>query len=627
MDKDKSKRRSYGKQGARAPGAPGKTSFGKTSPGKAFGKAAGKKLDPKRGQYRDHTHDPVKSAESRAKPAVKRHPPPRPPQNHAKAARPFSTESASAQQNLTQPAHIEGERIAKVMARAGLCSRRDAEVWIGEGRVSVNGKVLTSPAVSVLPDDEIKVDGQPLAQRERTRLFLFHKPRGLVTTNKDPEGRTTVFDYMEERHPDLPRLVSVGRLDINTEGLLLLTNDGGLARVLELPTTGWLRRYRVRANGETDQSILDRLREGVTIDGIHYAGIEATLDRVQGANNWMTIGLREGKNREIKRVLEDLGLAVNRLIRLSFGPFQLGELAEGAIEEVRTRVLRDQLGISLAQAAGADFDSEIAEAPAHVDAKPPMRRERPAGAPPGAPPRHGQRPHRARPEPEAEPPKVRSRPKPGPRKHVSALRGEEAEAAQQGRRRTLREETQDRNGRSVIVERRVAAVEPGKTRTSEPKRVKRKPPHGERAGAPPQREWRGERPHRDDERPARGSASFGNRPPRGDAPSGKRPPKSAGSSDERPARGAASFGKRPPRGDAPSGKRPPKSAGSSDERPARGAASFGKRPPRGDAPSGKRPPRNAAPSGERSPRGAAPSGQRPSRGGAPAGKRPPRGKP
>jgi 23S rRNA pseudouridine2605 synthase len=359
-----------------------------------------------------------------------------------------------------QAPHKSGERIAKVMARAGLCSRRDAEAWIGQGRVAVNGKVLTSPALSIGPNDEIRVDGQLLARRERTRLFLFHKPRGLVTTNKDPEGRTTVFDYLKERHPDLPRLVSVGRLDINTEGLLLLTNDGGLARVLELPTTGWLRRYRVRANGETDQAVLDRLRDGVTIEGIHYAGIEATLDRVQGANIWLTIGLREGKNREIKRVLEHLGLVVNRLIRLSFGPFQLGELADGAIEEVRTRVLRDQLGAALADAAGVDFESEIAA--------PPARKERAAGAPE----RGRLRPHRARPEPEAEAPKPRMRPKPGPRKHVSALRGDEAEAARQGRKRTLRGETQDRKGRSIVVERRVAAPEPAPKRAARPSRAK-----------------------------------------------------------------------------------------------------------------------------------------------------------
>ena len=185
--------------------------------------------------------------------------------------------------------------------------------------------------------------------------FCFISRAVLSRPNAIPEGRPTVFDYLREHWPDGPRVVSVGRLDINTEGLLLLTNDGGLARVLELPSTGWVRRYRVRVKGETDQAVLDGLRQGLTIDGVHYAGIEATLDRVQGANSWLTMALREGKNREIKRVLEHLGLQVNRLIRLSFGPFQLGEIAEGAIEEVRTRVLRDQLGPALADGGGRGF--------------------------------------------------------------------------------------------------------------------------------------------------------------------------------------------------------------------------------------------------------------------------------
>src|SRR3974390_282265 len=206
----------------------------------------------------------------------------------------------------------QGERIAKVMARAGLASRRQAEAWIAAGRVSVNGKVISSPALNVPPSDRIAVDGQPLHARERTRLFRYHKPRGLVTTHADPEGRPTIFAALPK---DLPRLISVGRLDINTEGLLLLTNDGGLARVLELPATGWLRRYRVRAHGEISQAQLDSLREGVTSDGVHYAGIDARLDRQQGSNVWLMIGLREGKNREVKRVLEHLGLFVNRLIR------------------------------------------------------------------------------------------------------------------------------------------------------------------------------------------------------------------------------------------------------------------------------------------------------------------------
>lgn len=246
----------------------------------------------------------------------------------------------------------EPERIAKVMARAGLCSRRDAEQWIADGRVSVNGATLTSPAVTVKPGDRVLVDGQPLPQRERTRLWLYHKPRGLVTTNRDEHGRPTVFEHLPE---DLPRVMSVGRLDINTEGLLLLTNDGGLARVLELPKTGWLRRYRVRAHGEISQERLDALRDGISIDGILYGAIEATLDRRQGDNVWITMGLREGKNREIKNILMHLGLDVNRLIRLSFGPFQLGELAEGAVEEVPRRVLKDQLGAGIVSEAGADL--------------------------------------------------------------------------------------------------------------------------------------------------------------------------------------------------------------------------------------------------------------------------------
>src|SRR5689334_14787901 len=207
----------------------------------------------------------------------------------------------------------QGERIAKVIARAGLASRREAEAWIAAGRVAVNGAVIASPALNVTERDRITIDGAPLPQRERARLFLYHKPRGLVTTHSDPQGRPTIFAELPKH---LPRLISVGRLDLNTEGLLLLTNDGELARLLELPQTAWLRRYRVRALGRVTQESLDRLRGGVSIKGMHYGAIEATLDREQGANVWLSVGIREGKNREVRNVLEHLGLRVNRLIRV-----------------------------------------------------------------------------------------------------------------------------------------------------------------------------------------------------------------------------------------------------------------------------------------------------------------------
>lgn len=241
---------------------------------------------------------------------------------------------------VTEQQH-KPERIAKVIARAGICSRRDAERMIGEGRVRLNGKLLDTPAITVGGTDRIEIDGKPLPAPDAAQLWLYHKPRGLVTTHNDPQDRPTVFDKLAG---ELPRVISIGRLDINTEGLLLLTNDGELARKLELPRTGWLRRYRVRAFGRVSDDALAGLAKGVSINGIDYGAIEAAIERVQGSNLWLIISLREGKNREIKNVLEYLGLKVNRLIRVSFGPFQLGGLKPGEIVQVRNKVLRDQLG-------------------------------------------------------------------------------------------------------------------------------------------------------------------------------------------------------------------------------------------------------------------------------------------
>jgi len=242
-----------------------------------------------------------------------------------------------------------GDRVAKVLARAGVASRRDVERLIEAGRVALNGEVLTTPAVKVGADDLLTLDGEPVVGAEPTRLWRYHKPSGLVTTHKDPQGRPTVFEHLPA---GLPRVISVGRLDLNSEGLLLLTNDGGLARALELPSSGWVRRYRARAYGHTTQARLDTLQKGITVEGVSYGPIEARLDKVQKkageregapANVWITVALTEGKNREVRRVLEALGLKVNRLIRLAYGPFALGTLPAGAAEEIGPRVIREQL--------------------------------------------------------------------------------------------------------------------------------------------------------------------------------------------------------------------------------------------------------------------------------------------
>ena len=240
------------------------------------------------------------------------------------------------------PPAAKPERIAKVLARAGVCSRREAERMIAAGRVAVDGKPLASPAFNVGPGAVITVDGKPVAEPEPSRLWCYHKPRGLLTSHRDPQGRETVFEKLP---PGLPRVISIGRLDYTSEGLLLLTNDGALARRLELPETGWTRRYRVRVHGTPDEDRLARLGHGIEVDGVAYGPITAMVDSQKGANAWLTISLREGKNREVRRVLEHLGLQVNRLIRIAYGPFQLGKLEAGEVREVPRKILAEQLGL------------------------------------------------------------------------------------------------------------------------------------------------------------------------------------------------------------------------------------------------------------------------------------------
>jgi 23S rRNA pseudouridine2605 synthase len=519
-----------------------------------------------------------------------------------------------------------GQRIAKVMARAGVCSRREAEAWIAEGRVSVNGEVLQSPAFNVSETDNVRVDGKPLAEPERTRLFLFHKPRGLVTTARDPEGRNTVFAVLP---PDLPRVVAIGRLDINTEGLLLLTNDGGLSRVLELPSTGWLRRYRVRAHGNIDQAALDRLADGVTIDGVDYMGIEAKLDREQGSNAWLTLGLREGKNREIKKILEHLGLAVNRLIRVSFGPFELGDLPEGEVVEVRTRVLRDQLGVKLAKEANVDFD-----APQIVAIQSPaegMSGERPrtrSGAPrenrgpkramPGRPDRGG-RGGENRVERDAEP--RRAPPTPSTperrRKHVSVLRAEIAADAATTRKRVERSATQDRKGRTIAVERMSRAVEETHTPTAAETRPKRagRPSAGERGGRAFEGSARAGRG--DSFGPKRGRAAAGReRPPRSDHTEGGGGPERSNAARAEGGPRERRFDRPPARSDGDRRDHAPRARSAGD--PAR-ERKFDRPPGRSRPPAGEGGPPRSGDTG----RGARPDFKsRPPRAGARDGDRP-----
>ncbi len=255
----------------------------------------------------------------------------------------------------SKDAPVKGERIAKVIARSGLCSRREAEVLIQQGRVELDGETVVQPGTTVKPKQKVTVDGERLPATEAARLFRFHKPVGVLTAARDPEGRKVFGDILPE---GLPRLMPVGRLDMTSEGLLLLTNDGGLKRHLELPATGWLRRYRVRVYGKVEASALKALEKGLTLDGERFGPIRASLDRVQGGNAWLTVALREGKNREVRRVCTHLGLTVNRLIRVSYGPFQLGALKVGAVEEVPAKALKEQLGRFLPESKGEKSSRE-----------------------------------------------------------------------------------------------------------------------------------------------------------------------------------------------------------------------------------------------------------------------------
>ncbi|QCP86068.1 pseudouridine synthase [Cereibacter sphaeroides] len=432
----------------------------------------------------------------------------------------------------------DGERIAKVLSRAGIASRRDAERMIELGRIAVNGRTIDSPALNVGPKDRITVDGQPLAPPEPARLWLYYKPEGLVTSASDEKGRETVFDHLPE---GLPRVMSVGRLDLNSEGLLLLTNDGELKRRLELPSTGWLRKYRVRVKGNPTEPDLEPLRKGITVEGESFQPMTVSLDRVQGANAWLTVGLREGKNREIRRAMSAIGLTVNRLIRVSYGPFRLNELEPGMVEEVRPKILRDQLGLD----PQADGEAR------------PARGRKPDGA---AGPTKGRSPHGAAPKEGAR--SAGTRPAEGARPARSA--GADSARASRAGGAEATGRSQQTRGRGKPA----AAGRPGKAEAAEAPRAIRgrsaeapaKGPRGPAKTAGPARSRREALPDTPiDARAPRGRAAAGPKAKGGSpakaapSPRAKGPGETAGGRPPRTGAPSTREGRKP----QPTGPRPP----------------------------------------------------------------------